>query len=72
MTAKAKSLLMSALALPEEERMEIADGLLASLSEANGADVDEEAFIQELRRRSEEAEKDPDATIPWSELKKLT
>jgi putative addiction module component (TIGR02574 family) len=70
MTATAKSLLESALALPEAERMVIVEGLLESLPE-DSVELDDEAFAQELQRRSDEMDKDPSACIPWSEVKKM-
>lgn len=69
MTATAKSLLESALALPESERMAIAEALFDSVPE-EFVELDDEAFAQELRRRSEEMDKDPSASIPWSEVRK--
>ena len=69
MTATAKSLLESALALPESERMAIAEALFESLPD-DLAELDDEAFAQELRRRSEEMKNDPNASVPWSEVRK--
>ena len=69
MTATTKSLLESALALPESERIAIAEALLESLP----GDVDQmedDALERELLRRSEELDKDPTSAIPWSEVKK--
>jgi putative addiction module component (TIGR02574 family) len=69
MTATAKSLLESALALPESERMAIAEALFESLPGDIG-DLDDDALEQELLRRSEELDKDPSSAIPWSEVKR--
>ncbi len=64
------SVLQSALALPEAERVAIADALLSSLPEESLAG-DDEAFAEELQRRSDEMDNDPSACIPWSEVRKL-
>jgi putative addiction module component (TIGR02574 family) len=71
MTATATSLLESILALPEADRIAIAEALLSSLPEDVVQDLDDEAFAKELQRRSDEMDKDPSACIPWSEVKKL-
>ncbi|MBI3822569.1 MAG: addiction module protein [Planctomycetes bacterium] len=70
MTATAKSLLESALTLPQEERRAIAEALLESVPD-DISELDEEAFAAELRRRSDEMKKDPSCGIPWSELRKM-
>ena len=69
MTATAKTLLESALALPELERQALAEALFESLPDELD-ELDDEAFAKELRRRSEEMDKDPSASIPWSEVRK--
>ena len=63
-----QAILDAALALPEGERAELVQRLLASLT-ADVADVEEEEFLAELDRRSAEGRSDPGATITWSELK---
>lgn len=71
MSTVATSLLQSVLALPETERLVIAEALLASLPE-DLSELDDDALEQELLRRSEEIDKDPSSVIPWSEVRKLT
>jgi putative addiction module component (TIGR02574 family) len=70
MTATAITLLESALALPESERIALAEALFDSVPD-DRCELDEEAFAAELRRRSEEMKKDPSASISWSELKQM-
>jgi putative addiction module component (TIGR02574 family) len=71
MSTAASTLLESALALPEAERLVIAEALLASLPE-DFVEVDDYVLEQELLRRSAEIDKDPSVIIPWSEVKRLT
>ena len=63
------TLLNTVLSLPEAERIVFAEALLASLPE-DAPELDDEAFAQELRRRSEELKSDPSSGTLWSELKK--
>lgn len=68
MDPKAQTVLDAALDLPEDDRAAIAQSLLATL----GPDVDEmddEDLLAELDRRSDEARRDPSATIPWADFK---
>ena len=69
MTATAKTVLESALTLPESERLAIAEALWESLPE-EVVDLDDDALEQELLRRSAEIDKDPSSVIPWSEVKR--
>ena len=69
MSPAAASLLNSAMSLPEAERLAIADALLSSVPE-DATELDDVAFVEELRRRSEEMDIDPSAYIPWEEVKK--
>ena len=73
MNLSQSELLNAALALPDVERLALAEALLSSLPDglAELDDLDDEAFEQELLRRGEEMKKDPSIGIPWSELKKL-
>ena len=58
----------AALALPENERMQLVERLLETLApETEG--VDEATFVAELRRRSDEIEQGKAELVPWSELK---
>lgn len=70
MSPNVTNLLETVLALPEQERMLFADALLASLPE--GVDeLDDDEFEEELNRRKEEMDRDPSASVPWSELKEI-
>jgi putative addiction module component (TIGR02574 family) len=60
----------AALALPDEERAELADRLLGTLS----ADVPSQlhpAWRAELKRRSAQVDAGEVAPIPWEEVKRL-
>ena len=70
MSPSAANLLKLALALPEIERVVLAEALLSSVPDEID-DLDDDAFLQELRRRSEQMKNDPFASIPWSEVKKM-
>ncbi len=70
MSHSSESLLESVLSLPEIERAAIAEALLSSLTEEEG-ELDDHAFAKELERRSEEMTNDPNASISWTDLKKL-
>lgn len=69
MTAQTKALFDAALALPETERALLADQLWDSLPLEENVISDDQLFA-ELERRHAEAERDPSATVPWSELEK--
>ncbi len=69
MSPSGSSLLESVLALPETERVEIAEAILCSLDDVDEPELDHHAFLAELRRRSQEMKNDPTSGIPWSELK---
>ncbi len=63
-------LYQAALALPEEERAELADRLLGTLS----PDVPSQlhpAWRDELKRRSAQIESGEVAPIPWDEVRRL-
>jgi putative addiction module component (TIGR02574 family) len=68
MDPKTRTVLDAALALPEDDRAAIAHTLLATLA-PDVEEIDDEAFLAELERRSEEARRDPSATISWEELR---
>jgi len=73
MSERSASLLAAALQLSEEERAELLDGLLDSLDPSD-ADIDrmnEEEFAAELGRRAEELRHNPDAGIPWEQVKDM-
>ena len=68
MDPKARTVLDAALDLPEGDRAAIAQSLLATLS-PDVDEMDDEELLAELDRRSEEARRDPSATISWEELR---
>ena len=67
MTQEARDLLQKALALPENERAELAGNLLSSLDTAIEQDVDAN-WQQEVARRLEEVQSGKVETIPWEEV----
>lgn len=69
MDSRVRAVLDSALALSEADRAEVARELLSSLS-PEWDEVTEDELVAELDRRREEALRDPDATIPWSEVRR--
>ncbi len=58
----------AALALPENEKVQLVECLLETLGPETDQ-VDEASFLAELRRRSEEIDQGKAELIPWSELK---
>jgi putative addiction module component (TIGR02574 family) len=73
MSERTASLLAAALQLSEEERAELVEGLLDSLDVSN-SDVDrmtDEELEAELDRRAEELRQNPDAGIPWEQVKDM-
>ena len=67
MTQEAHELLQKALALPENERAELAGNLIASLDATVDQDVDS-ARQQEVVRRLNEVQSGKVKTIPWEEV----
>ncbi len=67
MTHEARDLLQKALALPENERAELAGNLLSSLDTVVDEDVDAN-WQQEVARRLEEVQSGKVETIPWEEV----
>ena len=58
----------AALALPENDRIQLVERLLESLGpESDG--VDEASFVAELRRRSDEIDQGKAELAHWSELR---
>jgi len=73
MSERTATPLAAALRLSEEERAELVEGLLDSL-DAPVSDIDrmtEEEFAAELDRRAEELRRNPDAAIPWEQVKDM-
>ena len=67
MTQKAYELLQKALALPENERAELAGSLIASLDAIVGLDLDA-AWQQEVVRRLHDVQSGKVETISWKEV----
>jgi putative addiction module component (TIGR02574 family) len=67
MTQEAHELLQKALALPDEERAELAGNLIASLDATVEQDVDA-AWQQEVVRRSRDVQSGEVDTVPWEEV----
>jgi len=67
MTEEAHELLQEALALPENERAELAGNLIASLDTTFDPDVDA-AWQQEVVRRPHDAQSGKVETISWGEV----
>jgi putative addiction module component (TIGR02574 family) len=67
MSPGAEQVLQAALTLPEEERLEIVDALLAGLDQ--GTTPLDDAWMAEVRRRSAEFDAGGITAAPWSEVK---
>ena len=67
MTQEARDLLQKALALPENERAELAGNLLSSLDTTVDQDVDA-AWQEEVVRRLNEVQSGKVKTLPWEEV----
>jgi putative addiction module component (TIGR02574 family) len=68
MSDKAAALLREALALPAEERAELATSLIDSLDNASDPDV-EAAWQEEIARRLEDVRAGRARLIPWDEVR---
>lgn len=68
MERSAEALLKKALALPEEDRAEVAGALLNSLEPVEDADI-ESAWRQEVASRVAALDAGEVQTIPWSEVR---
>jgi putative addiction module component (TIGR02574 family) len=62
-------LLQAVLALPDDERDELATRLLASLGVPPGLSADAPGFEAELRRRAEALESGRDPGVAWDEVR---
>jgi putative addiction module component (TIGR02574 family) len=69
MTQEAHELLQKALALPENERAELAGNLISSLDATIDPDV-EAAWQQEVMRRQHEVQSGEVKTIAWEEVQR--
>ena len=68
MSDKAAALLREALALPVEERAELATSLIDSLDDAADADV-EAAWQEEIARRLEDVRAGRARMVTWDEVR---
>jgi putative addiction module component (TIGR02574 family) len=69
MTLNAEQLLDAVLALPDEDRLEVAEALIASLQPADQSPLDD-SWRDIIRRRSAELRSGQVAGIPWEEVKR--
>ena len=69
MTHEAKALLEKALALPDNERAELAGNLIASLDTAIDPDADA-LWQEEVARRLDEVRSGKVAIVPWEEVQR--
>ena len=58
----------AALALPEEQRVQLVDDLISTFKPETAAPLDD-AWLAEVERRSEEFDKGGVATFSWEEVK---
>jgi putative addiction module component (TIGR02574 family) len=68
MSVVMQNVLQSALALPETERVELVDALIASLPRDEQVALDDE-FLAELERRCDEVDAGAAKTFSWEEVK---
>jgi putative addiction module component (TIGR02574 family) len=64
-----EQLLSAALALPDGDRLQIAEALIVSLQPAGRPPFDE-SWRQTIKRRSEELRTGQVTPIPWAEVKR--
>ncbi len=64
-----EQLFQSALALPEDERLQLVEALLAEYDQAVEGPLDE-AWLAEIRRRSAQIEAGTATLTPWPEVKR--
>ena len=69
MGAEAKRVLDEALALPKEERRQVAEALFDSLAETSEHEIDP-AWRDEILRRVEEVRSGEVTPEPWSEVRR--
>ena len=69
MTIDQQAVIDAALALPESDRLWLAERLLDTVPEKQD-DLSDDDLLAELDRRRAEFTKDPSLAIPWSEVDK--
>lgn len=67
MDTHAEQILQSALNLPPDDRVEIAESLLLSLDDKRAAEI-ESAWAREIKRRLESIEKGEVQLVPWDDM----
>lgn len=70
MSPNSMQILKTALALPEGERLELAEALFAA-SEPPVPSLSGEAWAAEIDRRSDEIDSGVAACLPWDQVKEL-
>jgi putative addiction module component (TIGR02574 family) len=68
-TTPAQRVLTDAMRLSEDERLDVATELLASL-EGPEDGVDDDAWLAEVRRRAERVERGESQSVSWDEAKR--
>jgi putative addiction module component (TIGR02574 family) len=68
MTERTQELLQKAFSLPDNERAELAGGLIASQDSSIDPDVDA-AWQTEIARRADEVRSGKVSTIPWPQVR---
>lgn len=69
MNANVEDITAAALSLPEDDRLELADRLMDSLSGPPDADY-EQAWADEIARRLADVRAGTAETVPWEEVRK--
>lgn len=70
MSPATEQLFQSALALPDAERVALAEALLTGLDDPPIPEPTGEAWLAELRRRSAELDSSDAVLTPWAEVKR--
>jgi putative addiction module component (TIGR02574 family) len=68
MTKAARDIVKAAVQLPENERVQVVEHLLASLEPESDEDVDS-AWAAEIERRSRQIKEGTVSLIPWEEVR---
>ena len=67
MDTQAEQILQSALNLPPDDRVEIAESLILSLDEKRAAEI-ESAWAEEIKRRLDSIDRGEAKMIPWEDV----
>ncbi len=68
MARRAEDIVKAAVQLPEKERVQVVERLLASLESTPDEDVDA-AWASEIKRRSREIKEGTVRPLPWKDVK---